>query len=606
MAKTPTLKPEEIVARGYADRLILEKLTEMESAMKLSELADKLTGTGIGLAAVRSLLASNPDRFAYHERRWIPASRLAGQGRPTAEIVRLVVERFGAPMPISLVVSELSRIVRGDAEEILSWVERIAKRDKLFIHTSSETIGLASWAFLAEGETPDRAYQMFFVDADEVEALKKKLKDIDWNADDAPAQALAAGAPASLKAIGAVAWLNLNNPDPRSELIYDGREWFDKLVSTPGYVYGPNGMMMPEAEAKKWLTTAVKVADKLAPSVDVEDVAPIEVKVQDVVKMVQKIVASGETITSTKLLEEFYEITPSNKTYPDDMANIMEALKSQPEIQWVGGDRFRAKGGYPDFIESVPEPFHYPMLDFRDEEGEPMEVELTDDGLSSSLRKLLLHPLAMDVLDEDIAPAMKSQPEQVRLVLKSIHRELGTFPMCQIPTGWLDAAPGIQELVFIDPNGRELSVWANHDARLLYNLIDWWYEQNVENGAVFTLTKTGKPNVFEFAWDDQTDPVVFISNQRMEELRTLQEGAEELSTLQLLIAVMNHWPKGADFLTVHAEVNVIRRTSRRLVASLLSSFQCFYQRSGSPVWHYDAKKVDLGFDKAKKKFIIKR
>jgi hypothetical protein len=41
------------------------------------------------------------------------------------------------------------------------------------------------------------------------------------------------------------------------------------------------------------------------------------------------------------------------------------------------------------------------------------------------------------------------------------------------------------------------------------------------------------------------------------------------------------------------------------VASLLSSYQCFYQRSGSPVWHYDPKKVDLGFDKTKKKFIKK-
>ncbi len=606
LAKTPTLKPEELIARAYADRLILEKLTEMEGAMKLSELADKLTGTGIGLAAVRSLLASNPDRFAYHERRWIPASRLEGQGRPSAEIVRLVVERFGAPMPLDLLVAEIQRITRSDEESLRSWIDRVAERDRGFIRTSSGAVAISTWAFLAEGETKERAYSMFGVTAEEVDEARNKLKDVDFNADDAPAKALAAAAPAPLKAICAVAWESLNNPDPRSELIYDGREWFAAMVETLGYIYGPDGMMIPEADAKKWLTTAVKVADKLAPSVDVEDVAPIEVKVQDVVKMVQRVVSSEETVTSTRLLEEFYEITPSNKTFPDDMANIMAALREQPEIQWVGGDRFRAKGAYPDFIESVPEPFHYPLLDFRDEEGEPLEVELSDDGLSSSLRKLLLHPLAMDVLDEDIAPAMKSQPEQVRLVLKSIHRELGTFPMCQIPTGWLDAEPTLQELMFIDPNGRELTVWANRDARLLYNLIDWWYEQNVENGAVFTLTKTAKPNVFEFAWDDQTDPVVFISNQRMEELRALQEGAEELSTLQLLIAVMNHWPKGADFLTIHAEVNVVRRTSRRLAASLLSSFQCFYQRSGSPVWHFDNKKVDLGFDKAKKKFILKR
>jgi hypothetical protein len=78
-----------------------------------------------------------------------------------------------------------------------------------------------------------------------------------------------------------------------------------------------------------------------------------------------------------------------------------------------------------------------------------------------------------------------------------------------------------------------------------------------------------------------------------------------MSTLDLLVEVMGHWPKGADFLTVLAELNVVRRTSRRLVASLLSSYQCFYQRSGSPVWHFDAKKIDLGFDKTKKKFIKK-
>ena len=196
-------------------------------------------------------------------------------------------------------------------------------------------------------------------------------------------------------------------------------------------------------------------------------------------------------------------------------------------------------------------------------------------------------------------------PETVRLVLKSIHRELGTFPLCQIPTGWLGEKPKLQELIFIDPSGRELQVWMNTEARLTYNLIDWWYEQPIENGAVFTLTKTSKPNVLEFEWLDQPDPVVYISSQRMEELRQVGSEAEGRSTLDLLIQVMSHWPKGADYLTLLAEVNVVRRSSRRLIASLLSSYQCFYQRSGSPVWHFDPKKVDQGFDKTKRKFIKK-
>ena len=140
----------------------------------------------------------------------------------------------------------------------------------------------------------------------------------------------------------------------------------------------------------------------------------------------------------------------------------------------------------------------------------------------------------------------------------------------------------------------------------MFNLIDWFFEQPVESGAVFSLTKTPKANVFEFEWLEQTDPVVFITSQRMEELRNIQARSEGMSTLQILQEVMSHWPKGADFLTILWEVNVIRRSTRRLVASLLSSYACFYQRSGSPVWHYDSKKNEQGFDKTKRKFIIKK
>jgi hypothetical protein len=202
-------------------------------------------------------------------------------------------------------------------------------------------------------------------------------------------------------------------------------------------------------------------------------------------------------------------------------------------------------------------------------------------------------------------PAAKQIPDQVRLVLKSHHRELGTFPMCQVPTGWLSTDPAIQELMLTDPHGREIQAWVNHDTRLIFGLVDWWYDQPVESGAVFTLTKTNHPNILDFEWLDQPDPVVFISATRMEELRNLGIEAEGKTTLALLIEVMGHWPKGADFLTIHAELNVVRRATRRLVASLLSSYQCFYQRSGSPVWHFDAKKIELGFDKTKRKFVKK-
>lgn len=605
MAKAQTIKPEEQFARSYADRLILEQLYEIEAVMKLSELADKLSHAGLGLAAVRSLLASNPERFAYHERRWVPTARIDGAGRPNAETVRLIVDRFGGPMPLNLVVREMARIWGVDDEQSEATIRRIADSSPDIVLTEREDLALTVWGFYATDESHDRAFRLWNIDLDQLAALEKNLGNFDWRAKGAIKKALQANAPVSLRLLGAAAWKNLNPDDPRAILLYDAKSFLSEALSVEGFIYGADGVVYPEADAKKWLSLAVKVADKLAPTIDVEDAAPVEVKAEEVAKMIKKIVDSDATVTASKLLEEIYEITPSNKTYPDDLINVITALQAESKVWWVGADRFRKPNSAPDFIEAVPEPFVYVETEFKDAEGELIDTELTDDGLSSSLRKLLQHPLAMDVLDEDIAPAPKNQAEQIRLVLKSIHRELGTFPMAQIPGGFIPSDPQLQELVFIDPQGRELQVWANQDARLLFNLIDWWYEQPVESGAVFTLTKTPRPNVFEFAWDEQTDPVVFISSQRMEELRQIQERLEEMSTLDLLIEVMSHWPKGADFLTLLAEVNVVRRTTRRLLASLLSSYQCFYQRSGSPVWHFDNKKIELGFDKSKRKFVKK-
>lgn len=605
LAKPTQIKPEEEFARSYVDRLILEQLTEMESAVKLGELAERLSGAGVGLATVRSLLASNPERFAYHERKWIPASRLMGQGRPFAEAMALVLHGFGGPMPLSSLVVEIARIRYRAPEEVDAIVRRIATNDRKFVLTDDQTVSLTSWGFDATDETLDRALALNHVSREELEAGQKKLSSIDFRSPTAVADAVRAAAPIRLKVLGAVAYAALNKADPKAILLFDARTFYASAISVPGYVFAPDGVLYPEAEARKWISNAVRLAERLAPTVEVEDVAPIEIKPEDVDKLIAKILGNDQSMTATRLLEENYEITPGTKTFPDDLSNIMAALRAQHQIQWVGGDRFRRKGDVPDYILEVPEPFHFTKSDQVNEEGDPIDVELNDDGLSSSLRKLLQHPLATDVLDEDIQPAPKTMPENTRLVLKSIHRELGTFPLCQIPTGWLQAEPRIQELIIVDQNGRELQAWLNHDARLIYGFIDWWYEQPIESGAVFTLTKTSRPNVLDFEWMDQPDPVVYISAQRMEELRQLGVSSDGKSTLDLLIEVMGHWPKGADYLTILAEVNVVRRSSRRLIASLLSSYQCFYQRSGSPVWHFDAKKIELGFDKTKRKFIKK-
>lgn len=603
MAKTTELKPEEMIARDYADRLILEKLTEMYEVVKPSELAEKLHSAGLGLATVRSLLASNTRMFAYAERRWVPAARIEGNGRPFHEAARLVVERFGGPIPFDLLTREIARSHGKLQDEVAESLRRTIKSDSSMFLTLDVHVAISFMVFAASDEDEARAFQLNNISADAVSAVEKALGNFDWTKADAIVMALEKTAPVDVKALGGAAWRQLNPQDPHATLHYDWKAFNAELLSIPGFIYASNGTLHPEAEAKKWMSAAVKLAEKAVATIEVEEAAPLELKKADIQTAISRIVGSERTVTATELLETLFEVTPTVKTFPDDLKNVMSVLKADPQVWWVGGDRFRKPNTAPDYVNELPEPFNFDQTPFLQEDGDPVDVELTDDGLSSSLRKLIIHPLAMDVNDEDVLPAPKSEPESVRCVLKPVHRELGTFPLSQFPAEWFDSAPDVQELIFMDREGRELQVWLNNRVRLMFGFFDWWLDQPVESGAVFSLTKTYKPNVFEFQWLDQTDPVVYISNQRMEELREIASRAEEMSTFDVLREVMTHWPKGADFLTILWEVNVVRRTSRRLLASLLSSYVCFYQRSGSPVWHYDHKKVEQGFDKTKKKFI---
>jgi hypothetical protein len=597
------LKPEESIARDYADRLILETLIALYEVVKPSEIAERLQEHGLGLAAVRSLLASNERRFAYSERRWIPAARVESAGRPLVEKIRVMVDRFGGPMPLAMVVNEAARS-NGDAPE--DWAEpvrRVVQTDDRLFLTKDERVALGDMVFVASDETLDRALALNGVSTEAFEEARKTLAGFDWYQTDAILKALERTAPVDARVLGAVAWSELNPQDPTACHHYDWREFNAELLSVPGFIYASDHTLVPESEAKRWLSAAVKLADKVTATIEVEDATPIELKRDDVERLVKAVTNSKDTVTATELLEKFFEITPTVRTFPDDLANVMKALKAEKNVWWVGGDRFRVPGSAPDYITELPEPFQFVRTPHLQDDGDPVDLELTDDGLSSSLRKLIAHPLATDVNDEDPTPAPKTMPETLRLVLKPIHRELGTFPLSQFPTGWLDDEPEIQEAVFVNRDGRTLQVWINTRVRLIFGLIDWWLDQPVESGAVFSLSKTNKPNVFEFAWLDQTDPVVYISSQRMEELREIAARTADLSTFDVVREVMAHWPKGTDFLTLLWEVNVVRRTSRRMLASILSSYVCFYQRSGSPVWHYDHKKVEQGFDKTKKKFI---
>ncbi len=594
------------LARAYVDRFVLSALARVSSTLRLRELAQEVAPHGISQSDLRNLLATNPDRYVYEDRRWVPRARLLPREVPFNYFLWEVLEHYAGPMPVSDLASECAH-ARGKSKEYYEkHLPRILNADPDLFCTPSGYAGLAEWLFLARDEPVDVALELNGLRGEDMDEHLHTLGRLDFSDPESAAKKAIRYAPFPSKAVGFFAWRQLNPPDPYALRLYDAVALFDALLRREELVFGSDGCFYPAEEKQKWLKQAMEEAGKMEPFYKVEEAPPLELGEAELEELVEAVYQSEISVSVGELLEKKFEISPGDKTYEEDVNNAIKKLKEIDRVWWVGADRFRVPESAPPFVHSVPEVLMFPELDIRDETtGEPYDVELSDDAFTSAMRKELANPLAQDVLDEEITPAPRKLPEVVRLVLKAHHREIGTFPLCQFPTGWFFPEPNFQELIFVDPNGRELNVWLNHHARLLFNLFDWWLEQPLESGAVFTLRKTDRPNVFRFEWQEEPDPLLYISSERMEELRDLAGRAGDLSTYEIVMEVLGKHKKGAEFLTILAEVNVVRRARRRLVASILTGYHCFYQRSGSPLWHFDAKKVQQGFDRAKKRYIRK-
>jgi hypothetical protein len=592
-------KTEEL-GRDYADRLILGVISKLGGEARLSDIVDELAETGLDASTIHTLMASSPTRFVYSERKWSAAPGVSVDRTTVATVAARLLDGYGAPMSVRQLAVECASHFGRDSEYFEQVLRRLVKTDPKMFLTGGDQVALAKWLYWDDGETEEAGLFLNELTADDVDSYREVAEGIDWTQSEAPLRFLeAVGKPVAGKVIGYFACKALNPADPYAP------ELFDVVLASGEYVLGSDGLWYPKAQAKRWLSAAARLAVKIEPTVEIEETAPLELKASDVDAMVEKVLESDQATLAAALLEEMFEVGPAEKSYEEDLQSVIEGLKEREKVMWVGGERFRRPGTEPPYVHDVPEILRCEEPEFRDEDGELIDLELEKEAFSSSLRKEMGHALAQDVLDDEPGPVHKHLSDEVRCVVKPHHKELGTFPLAQIPAGWLPEEPELQEITLEDHKARKLPVWVNHDIRLMFGLADWYYEQEIESGAVFRLTKTTDPSKLRFEWMDEPDPLCYISAQRMEELLDIRERSDEMSTLEILMEVMQRYNKGADFITIMTEINVVRRVTRSLVASILTGYHCFYQRAGAPVWHFDQKKVQQGADKSKRKYARK-
>jgi Predicted membrane protein len=661
LAQTKQAGREEtdaLLADEYLADLVYMALLERGEASKVSEITLEINNPRITFPVVRRAVTDSP-RFVSVDRMWNLSARYLDRSRPTERNLLEVLQAAGRPLSLAQLASELSVIYDRDSDVYLQLLGRALRNESAYFKTAANEYGTTEWIPLVDGEEEEDVLFDNEVKPSDLAPFVEASQNAGWSPKDYAGATLRVveamgGRPVPHRLLGVLAWKALRGKyDARAHLLAcfaepglvwltsrSGGRWISQAqaerleilleargaemagedmteeaaapAATPVAVVVPDTPAAPQSDVAAEAATeeeAAPEAPAVVPAPAAEPVKPLEVSEADLAALEQIVSERGAAIDASELLALRYEVVPGDPSYRADVQVLTERLKQDERFAYVGAGRFREANALPLFVYSIPEFLTYPDLQFVSMDGEIMDEEIEDEGFAGSLRQDTQNPLAQDVGDDEgeYTGAEEYEPgSPIRLVLKMHHKEIGTFPLCQVPDGFFPDDAPVVEVVLRDPSGQAHEVVVNHELRLMFNLFGLYELIAPESGGVFLLHPTARPHEFRFEPVPENDPQVYVAPARLAELLALREQADEeesMATFDITCEVLAHYPKGLDFVELMTEVNIVRRVTRRKLASILSNYFCFLQKAGQPQWRFDVRKRDLGTDRAKRKYL---
>ena len=606
----------ERLAHHHLGDELFEVLLNRGHAAKVSELTADVLGGELDAKLLRKVMAGSP-RFSVQDRRWNLAMRQMIQ-RPLEGALEHHLRSYGRPMPLPLLANEMAVIAKQpiSAEEYLTLLPRLMAARRKYFRFGEDKWGLSEWLLDIEDQSEEEMLiRNFFLASDETLRFIRKLDDAcpsarASNITMALTVIEAAGVPVPNKILDYVTWKRRREEfNPLAHLeellgedklrLLSGAEWI-LSASIDKIMYALRELSKEAAEEEVELLPGEEMAaaeELVVSPADLEEIHAVFQKRK-------RPVPAGDLVTS------IFEIAATSPSFPLAIDIVNDALAQDESLMRMG----RATWGLPDFapehIQDIPEILMVGEVDPEQFEDPEADAPLEDDGLEEGLATWVHDPRYEDFGEEDeieLSPDHVAA-EEIRYPLPYDHWKAGTMKIREADRDFFPPETQLVYATMHSAQGKEFLAWVNQFSTLIYDLDKWYKSAKIMPGAIISITRADRPDHYDLATEDEPDPLLALDADRVKQLEALREPANKTpwSVFDIMCRIMADHSKGLHFMKLWAEVNVVRRTPRRVVASDLSSYHAFYSRpAGSDIWVYDERKVEQGRKKAKRKFIRK-
>jgi hypothetical protein len=570
-------------------------------------LATDETSLGTVAPLVRMVLDSD-SAFVHTARQWDLAAR-EGQGqmdrrRPVERTIEELIQLIGKPVAAHEVAPLVAAIYGRDPEYYQSMIERMAPTRPQFFVAPFGRVGLSRWLLDLTSEEPAEVELDNFDAVEDLQAARTAAAGQNADTDGAGspldyAQAIieAADAPLSNRAVSYIVWERFRDIEPLA--LFN-----DLLVTEPAALRpGPLWESARAREADRAAIRELAASPELAQSALAASTPTAEVVVtatlaqtvgeEDLEQVYDYMAKDLRTYRLTEILQEVLESFPGSRSYATIREAVRDRMRADPRFVWVGTERFRLDGTMPDDVESVPEGLAFDQQVYTDDDEEAVDKLLPPDRWKHLLEEQIRDPLLQDYGDDDTRPS--GVTEQLRAAIPMHHYVAGTLYVHHQDRPFFPLEPDLVSLSLVTPDGSRQEVWLNNRLGIVFGLKEWYDAHLPWTGGVFTVEKSEQPDEYRLVYDGETEPAFDIPMERLQVLLQLHAAAtsEALTLTEVLTRLLKGQPAGTPFAQLFAEVNVVRRSPRALVASVLSGHRGFQQKPEQPgVWFFDERRAD--------------
>ena len=585
------------VARFVADRLDLS-------------LNDEEMG---GLASLVRMVMDSDPLFSQSNRQWDLALRMGraegDRRRPVERALEDFIDLLGHPAEPEP-VSVLAAAVYGRSPDYYSkMLERIVPSRSYFFPVRKHLIGLQRWLLEISSDDPADVQDDNFEDPRPVEALRARVDGLE--APDAVSYARGiverAGEPVDNRLVQYLTWCAY--PDTEPEALFNGLfseknvclERGPVWVTAEGYeeVLGMIRTLVREPQDVSELVAATVPAEEE----EIGILAPTTVRVsdEDLDQVYEFMTREPRTYRLSELLQQVLEAFPGSRTYTGVHDSLRNRMREDDRFQWVGFERFRVHGTVPVEVEVPPEGLGFDDGEYLGPEGEEVDRLVDPRDWKYSLDQQILHYLVQDLGDDGTAPA-SNPPMRLESSPPLHHYVAGTRYLRNADRGFFPAEPDLLHLAVVPPDGERFEIWVNKRLGLIFGLKDW-YDANLPwVGGRFVIERSEQPDEYRLVYSGEVEPLTSIPPDRLQQLVALRGEAatNRLPLSEIVRRILRMYPEGVHFVTLFTALNVVRRTRRAVLASILSGQRFFVQNNQEPgMWSYDEKRAAKG--KGKKK-----